>query len=121
MDEKRLGAKYRLTYPLRRILDAGITICGGSDCDVTPADPLLGIHAAVNHPVIEHRITLMEALRMYTINGAYGIFEEKVKGSLEPGKVADIVILDRDLTVVPPEEIKDVRVRAALRKGQLLY
>lgn len=121
MNEKRLGKNYRLTNPLRRIVDAGITICGGSDCDVTPADPLLGIHAAVNHPVMEHRITLMEALRMYTINGAYGIFEEKIKGSLEPGKVADIVILDRDLTAVPPEEIKDVRVRAALRKGRLLY
>ena len=53
--------------------------------------------------------------------GLMAFFEEKVKGSLEPGKVADIVILDRDLTVVPPEEIKDVRVRAALRKGQLLY
>jgi predicted amidohydrolase YtcJ len=121
MNHKRLGDHYRLTNPLRRILDAGIIICGGSDCDVTPADPMLGIHAAVNHPVLEHRVSLMEALRMYTINGAYGIFEEKIKGSLEPGKTADIIILDRDLLETPPEELKEVKVSVTLRKGERLY
>lgn len=121
MNHKRLGDHYRLTNPLRRILDAGIIICGGSDCDVTPADPMLGIHAAVNHPVPEHRVSLIEALRMYTINGAYGIFEEKIKGSLEPGKTADIIILDRDLLETPPEELKEVKVSVTLRKGERLY
>lgn len=121
MYEERLGNGYRSTNPFREILDAGIVLCGGSDCDVTPADPLLGIHAAVNHPVEEHRIDLMEALRLFTVHGAYAIFEERKKGILAPGAAADVVILDRDLRRIPRESIKDAVVAATIKSGIVMY
>ncbi len=104
MNWDRLGENYRLTNPFREIIDEGVVVCGGSDCDVTPADPLLGIYAAVNHPVENHRVDIYNAIKMFTCNGAYGIFEERRKGCLEPGKLADIVILDKDILKVKKEK-----------------
>ncbi len=117
----RLGENYRRTNPLDQIIREGVVICGGSDCDVTPADPLLGIYSAVNHPVEAHRVSLYEAIKMFTSNGAYSIFEEDKKGALEVGKAADIVILGNDILSVPDENIKDIRVMTTVKSGRILH
>ena len=121
MYSQRLGDRYGLTNPFRELFDMGITVCGGSDSDVTSPDPLLGIHYAVNHPVESHRITLEEALRMYTSNGAYALFREKDIGSLTPGKNADIVLLDRNLEKAGTDRIKNAKVALTINDGVILY
>lgn len=118
---ERLGDNYQSTNPFNEIVREGVVVCGGSDCDVTPADPLLGIHSAVNHPVEKHRVEVYEALKMFTVNGAYGIFEESVKGTLEIGKLADLVILDSDILSVPKEEIMEIQVNATIKNGQIVF
>ncbi|MEL7654374.1 MAG: amidohydrolase, partial [Bacillota bacterium] len=121
MNRERLGEKYQLTNPFREIINEGVVVCGGSDCDVTPADPLLGIYSAVNHPVESHRVEVYDAIKMFTCNGAYGIFEEGKKGSLEVGKLADIVILDKDILKVKKEKIKDIKVNYTIKSGSIIY
>lgn len=121
MYEKRLGERYKRTNPFRMILEAGIIICGGSDSDVTPFDPILGIHEAVNHPVQEHRVDILSAIKFFTQNGAYAVFEETFKGDLKQGFAADIVVLDRDIFTIPKDGIKKCRVTHTLKSGNLLY
>ncbi len=82
MYAQRLGDRYACTNPFKKIIQGGVVICGGSDSNVTDSNPLIGIHSAVNHPVEEHRVDIYEALKMYTYNGAYSIFEENDKGGL---------------------------------------
>jgi len=118
---ERLGGKYQLTNPFHEIMSEGVVVCGGSDCDVTPADPLLGIYAAVNHPVEMHRVDVYDAIKMFTCNGAYGIFEENRKGSLEQGKLADIAILDKNILKVKKEKIKDIKVNYTLKGGNIIF
>ena len=97
MYDTRLGKnRALLTNPFRSILDEGIIVAGCSDSDVLPLDPLLGIHAAVNHPNPQSRVSAYEALEMFTINGAYSIFQENEKGSLKPGKKTDFIVLDKN-------------------------
>lgn len=117
MYEKRLGERYLYTNPFREIQEKGLLICGGSDSDVTPASPILGIHMAVNHPIARHRLDILSAIRMFTINGAYAVFEEKEKGHLAPGCLADVVILDRDILAVDSTEICDCQVVYTLKSG----
>jgi predicted amidohydrolase YtcJ len=98
---------------------------------VAPPTPLEGIHAAVTRRTLdgknpdgwipEQRITVEEALRAYTIDAAYASFEETRKGSLERGKLADLVILDRDITAIRPEEIADVSVVSTIVGGGVAY
>jgi predicted amidohydrolase YtcJ len=121
MYASRIGERWRRTNRLRTILDAGIVIAGGSDTNVTPAQPLLGIHAAVNHPNEEQRVSVEEALRMMTLNAAYGGFNERRHGSLSPGKDASFVVLDRDLMSVPSERIREVRVLETWYRGRCSY
>jgi predicted amidohydrolase YtcJ len=121
MYEQRIGNKYERTNRFREILDSGICVCGGSDSDVTEPKPMLGVHAAVNHPVEAHRVTVEEALKMFTCNGAYAIFAEDKKGSLSIGKIADIVILDRDVLMTPSKELKNVNVSTTIKSGEILY
>jgi hypothetical protein len=121
MYEQRLGENYMRTNPFKEITENGVIICGGSDSDVTEPKPLLGIHSAVNHPVSEHSVDLYEALEMFTCNGAYGIFEENIKGTLEIGKLADIVILDRDILLTPLNQIKKTKVCVTIKSGEILY
>lgn len=118
---KRLGDKYKLTNPFREIIDEGVLICGGSDSNVTDPNPILGIHSAINHPVKKHRVNLYEALKMFTINGAYAIFEEDIKGSLEVGKLADLVMLDSDILATDEDKIKDINVCLTMKSGDILY
>lgn len=121
MYEQRIGNRYKTTNRYREILDTGICICGGSDSDVTPANPMLGIYSAVNHPVKEHRVSLDEAIKMFTYNGAYAVFQEHEKGSLEEGKLADIVILDCDIFKISKESLKDVKVKTTIKSGEILH
>lgn len=122
MYEVRLGRKRALqTNPFRRILDSGIVVAGGSDCDVMPIDPILGIHAAVNHPNEASGVTPYEALKMYTINAAIGVFEENVRGTLEENKLADIVVLDNNPLNVRKDVIKDIKVVYTIKNGRILY
>jgi predicted amidohydrolase YtcJ len=92
LGEKRLAR----TNPYRRLLDLGIHIPFGSDG--MPFHALYGVWSAVNHPIPESRITVEEAVRSYTLEGAYATREEDIKGSIEPGKLADITILSSDIT-----------------------
>lgn len=121
MYHERLGENYKRTNPFSQIIKEGVIICGGSECDVTPADPLLGIHSAVNHPVKSHRVSVYEAIKMFTCNGAYAIFQEDKKGTLEIGKMADIVILDRDILSAEKKKIKDIEVVTTIKGGRILY
>lgn len=122
--------------PYRSIIDAGVVVAGGSDHmikfdareSVNPFDPFLGMWIAVTRMTTdgsvhnpEQRITREEALRMWTLNAAYLTFEEDVKGSLEPGKYADFVIVDRDILTCAEDELRETRVLATVLGGREVY
>lgn len=118
----RLGEeREKAGYSLRKMLDAGLCVGGGSDSDITPMDALLGIHAAVNPPYPENAVTPYEAVRMYTVDGARNAWEDGWKGSLKVGMQADMVILDSDPMTVNPHMIKDITVLGTVRKGKIVY
>jgi predicted amidohydrolase YtcJ len=130
--DRVIGAeRARTTYAFRSLLDAKATLAFGSDWFVAPPTPLEGIYGAVTrrtldekHPggwVPEQRITLEDALRAYTNGGAYASFEERQKGSLEIGKLADLVLLDRDLTRIPSESIRDATVLLTVVGGRTVF
>jgi len=122
MYSKRLGVITKSkTNPFRKYIDEGLLIIGGSDCDVTPCDPLLGIHAAVNHPNVEFSITVEEALKLFTVNAAKAVGDFKNKGSLEIGKLADFVVLDQNLLKLNPQKIRLVNVLATYKEGIALF
>jgi predicted amidohydrolase YtcJ len=117
--EALLGkARLRRVHPYRTILDHGIPICGGSDSPVTPYDPLAGIQAAIHHPNANERVTLHKALEMFTKTAAWSAFEENEKGTIEPGKLADLVVLNDDPYQVDPFEIANIRIEGTFVGGQ---
>lgn len=117
--EKLLGeARLRQVHPYRSILSQGIRICGGSDSPVTPYHPLAGIQAAVNHPNEGERVTRREALQMFTTDAAYSGFEELEKGTIAPGKLADLVVLADDPTLVPQDRIASIEVEMVFIGGE---
>ncbi|MCS7202537.1 MAG: amidohydrolase [Dictyoglomus sp.] len=108
--------------PLRELYDEGVILGGGSDSSITPLDPLLGIHSAINHPNPNESLNVFEAIRIFTYNGAYLAFLEKKKGSLAIGKIADIVFLNKDPFLVKPKDFySSLEVVATISKGQLVY
>jgi len=111
--------RMRRIHPYRTMLDAGVRLCGGSDCPITPYGPLTGIQAAVLHPIETERLTVLEALRMFTIDAAYAGFEENERGSVEPGKVADFAVLAQDPMRAVPEAIGDIKVEGVFVAGVL--
>ena len=118
--ETRIGKKrLRQNNPYRYLLDEGIKLAFGSDG--MPFNPIYGIWSAVNHWIKESRVTLEEAVRGFTLDAAYASFEEDIKGSVEVGKLADIVILEQDLTEIPSSKIKDVDVHMTLVGGKIMY
>ncbi len=122
--EKRIGKdRCKYTYPYKSLIDAGVVIASGSDCPVEVPDVILGIHALVtrNGLVPEQCISIEEALKTYTINGAYAAFEEDVKGSIEVGKLADFVILDKNPLEVPKAQIKNIQVLETIVRGKSVY
>ena len=130
--EKVIGPeRAKTTYAFRSLRDAGARLAFGSDWFVAPATPLEGIYAAVTrrtlddkHPdgwVPEQKITVEDALRAYTTGGAYASFREHEIGSLGVGKLADIVIIDRDLTKIPPETIRDAKIDYTIVGGRIVF
>ncbi|MBQ9827432.1 MAG: amidohydrolase [Lachnospiraceae bacterium] len=118
----RLGEKReKAGYPLRKMLDYGLILGGGSDSDITPMDALLGIHSAVNPPYPENAITPYEAVRIYTSDAAATAWEEDWKGKLAPGYQADMVVLDDDPLTCDTKAIKDIKVLKTIRKGDIVY
>ncbi len=118
----RLGeVREKAGYPLRRMLDAGLCVGGGSDSDITPLDALLGIHSAVNPPYPENAVTPYEAVRMYTSEGARCGWEDDYKGKLIKGMQADMVILAEDPMLVDSRTIKDIKILGTIRKGEIVY
>ncbi|MFH1850906.1 MAG: amidohydrolase [Candidatus Neomarinimicrobiota bacterium] len=121
----------KTTYAFRSLADHGVTLAFGSDWYVAPPTPLEGIYAAVTRRTLDdknpdgwipaEKLTVDEALRAYTSAAAYASFEENIKGSLEPGKLADFVVIDCDLTAIPPETIRDVQVLMTVVGGKIVF
>jgi hypothetical protein len=130
--EKRIGPeRIKTTYAFRSLIDSHAHLAFGSDWTVAPIDPVLGIYAAVTrrtldgkHPegwVPEEKITLEETLRAYTAGNAYGVFAETTRGKLAPGYQADLVLLDQDLTAIPPEALERAKVRGTIAGGRVVF
>jgi predicted amidohydrolase YtcJ len=123
--------RIKTTYAFRSLLDAGARLAFGSDWFVAPPTPLEGIYAAVTRRTLddrnpagwvkEQKIGVEDALRAYTVNAAFASFDDGIKGSLERGKLADLVILDRDITQIPPETIRDARVLMTVVAGRVVF
>jgi hypothetical protein len=115
-------------FAARSFLDAEIKVSAHSDHTASPYPPLMGIHALVNRrtakglPIgVSQKISVMEALKLYTINAAYQSFEEDVLGSIEPGKLADVTVLGKDILTVPPETIMDIPIDMTIVGGKIVY
>jgi hypothetical protein len=130
--EKRIGSeRIKYTYPFKSFLDAGVKMCFGTDWYVAPLNPLLGIYAAVTRRTLddknpngwipEQKISVQDAIKCYTINSAYASFEENVKGSIEVGKLADLIVLSDDILTIDPIKIKDVKVEMTVFDGKIIY
>jgi len=115
-------------YRIKAPLDSGVVVAAASDAPVVPVNPLAGIYGAVTRKaesgqvlLPEERISPAQALSLYTVNAAYASFEEDIKGSIAPGKLADLVVLSADPTKVPPEKIKDIKVEMTIIGGEVVW
>ena len=123
------GDRVNSMFAMKSYLDAGIITAIGSDAPITYPDPMNSLFGALNRMDQRtgdlcgagQRVQVLDAVRMFTYNGAYASFEENIKGSLEPGKLADVVILDQDLLAYPAERVQDVKVRCTLVGGEIVY
>lgn len=118
---ERLGDLWRQTNPFREIRNAGVRICGGSDSGLTPINPIGGIHAAVNHPADASRLSIEEALSMFTRDAAWVVREEAWKGELEIGRIADLAVIDRNIFRTNPKNIITAEVIMTMKSGAVLY
>lgn len=119
------------TYAFRSLLDAGATLAFGSDWYVAPPTPIEGIYAAVTRRTLDdgrpdgwvpgQKITVEQALVAYTRGGAYASFDETQKGTIAPGLLADLVVIDRDLRSIPPERIREAKVARTIVGGRIVY
>ncbi len=132
MAEDRIGAeRMKGAYAWRKVIESGNIIIGGSDAPVELVNPYHGLYAAVTRQgrdgqpeggwYVEEAMTREEALKTFTIWTAYGQFEEEIKGSLEAGKLADFVIIDRDYMECPVNEIKDIQALTTVLGGEVVY
>jgi hypothetical protein len=130
--EEKIGAeRAATTYAFRSFLMAGVVLAFGSDWPVAPMDPILGIYAAVTRSTLDgkhpggwipaQKISVEDAVRAFTTGGAYAEFSENEKGTLTPGKLADIVLLDRDIFRVAPDRIREARVVATILGGRIIF
>lgn len=127
---KRLGEERarRTSYLWRSLMDAGVVVTNGTDVPVEDVDPIISFWGSVARKtkdstvfVPEQRVTREEALRAYTLNNAYAAFEEREKGSLAVGKLADIVVLTKNIMTVPEDEIPTARVDLTILGGKVRY
>jgi predicted amidohydrolase YtcJ len=130
--EQRIGpVRIRTTYAFRTLLDTHARLAFGSDWTVAPLDPILGVYAAVtrrtldgknpNGWVPEQKISVSEALRAYTAGNAYATFDEGKRGTLAPGRFADVVVVDRNLFTMPPDSLDQAKVRVTIVGGKVVY
>ena len=127
LDEKRLKG----TYAFRTLLDTGAVLAFGSDSPVAPINPIYGVYAAVTRRTLddknpngwipEQKISVEETVRAFTWGSAYAEFQENVKGTLEPGKLADFVILSDDIFTIDPVKIRDAKVLLTVMDGRVVY
>ncbi|OLD06006.1 MAG: hypothetical protein AUJ07_00195 [Crenarchaeota archaeon 13_1_40CM_3_53_5] len=120
---ERLGqTRLSSLYPFRSMLDLGVRVAAGSDCPAAPSDPLLGVWSAVARPGLPspERLTVSEALSLYAEGSAFASFSENREGSLEPGKQANLVILDRDLFQCPTVNLRNVRAMRTMIDGEFV-
>lgn len=116
--ERILGSRAGEMYPLRRMTDMGIMMSGGSDAPCTLPDPLRGIRAACGHPVPGQSLTVAEALKLFTYNAAWASFDEGERGSLEPGKTADMAVLSADPLGMDTAGLAGLKVERLILKGE---
>ncbi|NIA29201.1 MAG: amidohydrolase family protein [Actinobacteria bacterium] len=131
--EKRIGyERCKGAYAWKRILNSHAKIAFGTDWPVEPLDPMRGLYSAVTRQNIEscapeggwfpdQKFTMAEAIRLYTLDAAFGEFQEKYKGSISPGKLADIIILSKDLFSIPVEDILKTKVDVTIFDGKVVY
>ena len=130
--EKELGTeRIQSSYAWRLLLDHGAVLAFGSDWPVAPLDPLLGIYAAATRRtldgknlhgwVTQQRITVAEAVHAYTVGSAFAEHQEQIKGSLEPGKLADLAVLTDDVFRIAPTDLDKVRVYMTVFDGRVIY
>ena len=130
--ERKIGhMRAETSYAWRSMLDHGVKLAFGTDWSVAPLNPLLGLYAAVTRATLdgknpggwipEQKITLTQAIEAYTMGSSYAEFSETRKGSITPGKLADIVVLDSDLFAIPPEQIPDAKVLYTIVGGDVVY
>jgi predicted amidohydrolase YtcJ len=130
--EARVGReRARTSYAWRSFLDHGVTLAFGTDWDVAPLNPMLGLYAAVTRATLDgknpqgwipgQKITLAEAVEAYTLGSAFAEFQEREKGSITPGKLADMVILSNDIFDMQPEAIRNVKVETTIVGGRIVY
>jgi predicted amidohydrolase YtcJ len=130
--ERRIGSeRAKTTYPFRSFLDRRVHIAIGTDWPVAPLNPMLGLYAAATrrtldgrHPggwVPEQKISVAEAIEAYTLGAAYAEFADNDKGSITPGKFADLVILSEDVLTIEPTAIRDVEVLLTMVGGSIVH
>jgi predicted amidohydrolase YtcJ len=127
LDEKRLKG----TYAFRSLLDSGAVLAFGSDSPVAPLNPLFGVYAAVTRRTLddknpngwipEQKISVDETVRAFTWGSAFAEFQENVKGTLEVGKLADLVVLSDDIFTIDPTKIRDVNVIYTIVGGKVVF
>ena len=131
MADLHWGARARWGYAWRSLLDSGAALAFGTDCPVERLDPLAGLYAAVTRQRADgrpeggwypqERLTLDQAIRAYTLGSAYASGEERLKGSLAPGMLADLVVLSGDIYAAPPRDLLDTAVDLTLCGGRIVY
>jgi len=130
--EKRIGPdRAKTTYAFRSFLDHKVRLAFGSDWPVAPLSPIEGMYAAVTRATLdgkrpsgwipEQKVTAAEAIEAYTMGAAYAEFMEREKGSIAPGKLADLVLLSGDPTAIAPEAIRNLTVRLTVVGGRVVY
>lgn len=119
----RLGEdRTRWTYALKSLIKGGIVVVGGSDAPVEPISPMLGIYAATARRTIpQERLNVLEAIKLYTINAAYASFEEDIKGTIEKGKLADLVVLSHNPFQVSLEQLRQIEPIMTIVGGNVVY
>ena len=130
--EKRIGPeRIKTTHPYKSLIKNGAVVAFGTDWPVAPLNPLYGIYAAVTRQTVdgknpngwipEEKISVEDAIKCYTLNAAYASYEEKIKGSIEVGKLADFVVLSDDILSIDPNDIKNVKVEKTIFNGEIVY
>lgn len=130
--EKRIGHdRSSRTYAFRTFLDNGVRLAFGTDWFVAPLNPLEGVYAAVTRATLdgkhpdgwfpEQKLKVAEAVEAYTMGSAYAEFQDKEKGSITPGKLADMIVLSDDIFTIKKEAIKDVKVEKTIVGGKVVY